>query len=217
MQCPKCKKEIENNSLICNFCKAKIGKICKDCNTYNLITSETCSKCGKVLLKICTECNAANLPDALVCRKCGIEFVSKEQQTDLLQPMYFASMNSQQKIKAKLLEGIKDADSRIITLTGESGCGKNLILRHVISDLQHAKLVWLLGTCTQITQLSPFGYFQDLLLTFFNINNFCPDTLQLKKNSIKFFKQDFPSLTNDEILDLLNFLYPDTLDKYENI
>ena len=217
MQCPKCKKEIENNSLICNFCKAKIGKICKDCNTYNLITSETCSKCGKVLLKICTECNAANLPDALVCRKCGIEFVPKEQQTDLLQPMYFASMNSQQKIKAKLLEGIKDADSRIITLTGESGCGKNLILRHVISDLQHAKLVWLLGTCTQITQLSPFGYFQDLLLTFFNINNFCPDTLQLKKNSIKFFKQDFPSLTNDEILDLLNFLYPDTLDKYENI
>ena len=41
--------------------------------------------------------------------------------------------------------------------------------------------------------------------------------MQLKKNSIKFFKQDFPTLSNAEILDLLNFLYPENLDKYENI
>ena len=217
MQCPRCKKEIEENSLKCGFCNTKVGKFCPDCNTYNLINATECSACGKVLLKICTECGAANLADAISCRKCGIEFISDEEQADLLQPMYFANMNSQQKVKAKLLEGIKNADSRIISLSGESGIGKNLVLRYTINELKNAKLIWLMGTCTQITQLSPFGYFQDLLLTFFNINNFCPDTLQLKKNSIKFFKQDFPTLTNDEILDLLNFLYPEKLDKYENI
>ena len=217
MQCPRCKKEISDNSLKCSFCKAKVGSICKDCNTYNLITATECSKCGKVLLKICTECGAANLPEATSCRKCGIEFIKKEEQVELDQPMYFASMNSQQKIKSKLLEGIKNADSRIITVSGESGIGKNLVLRSTINELKNAKLIWLMGTCTQVTQLSPFGYFQDVLLNFFNINNFCPDTLQLKKNSLKFFKQDFPSLSNNDILDLLNFLYPDNLDKYENI
>lgn len=217
MQCPRCRKEIEDNSLKCAFCGARVGSLCKNCNTYNLITATECSGCGKILLKICSECGAANLPEAKECRKCGMEFVSEESKSELLQPMYFASMNSQQKIKAKLLEGIKDADVRIITLGGESGIGKNLVLRYTINELKNAKLIWLMGTCSQITQLSPFGYFQDLLLTFFNINNFCSDTLQLKKNSLKFFKQDFPTLTNNEILDLLNFLYPDNLDKYENI
>ena len=116
-----------------------------------------------------------------------------------------------------LLDAIKDADTSIITLSGDSGSGKNLVLRYVINDLKNAKLIWLQGTCTQVTQLSPFGYFQDVLLNFFNINNFCPDTLQLKKNSIRFFKQDFPTLSNMEINDLLNILYPENLDKFENI
>lgn len=221
MQCPKCKKEIEDHSLKCNFCNAKVGSLCKHCGTYNLITATQCSGCGEILLRLCSECGAANLPNAKACRKCGIEFVSPEEPTnkpsDNLHPEYYASMNSQQKVKAKLLEGIKDADKKIITVCGESGIGKNLVLRYSINELKNAKLIWLMGTCSQVTQLSPFGYFQDLLLTFFNINNFCPDTLQLKKNSLKFFKQDFPSLSSQEILDLLNFLYPESQDKYENI
>ena len=217
MQCPKCKKEIDNNSLKCNFCGTKVGSLCKKCNSYNLITATSCENCGEMLLKICTECGAANLPNAKLCRKCGIEFVSEEKTESVVQPTFFASMDSQQKIKAKLVEGIKSPDARFITLSGESGIGKNLVLRYAISELKNAKLIWLMGACTQVSQLSPFGYFQDLLLTFFNINNFCPDTLQLKKNSLKFFKQDFPSLNNNEILDLLNLLYPDNLDRYENI
>lgn len=218
MLCPKCKKEIENNSLKCTQCGAKIGSLCTDCGTYNLITAKECKKCKKTLLKICNQCGAANLPSSEVCRKCGNKFINESNNLqDKLQPAYHATMNSQQKIKAKLIEGIKDPDFKIISICGESGCGKNLVLRSAISELQSAKLIWLMGSCTQITQLSPFGFFQDLLLTFFNINNFCPDTLQLKKNSLKFFKQDFPLLNNNEILDLLNFLYPENVDKYENI
>ena len=216
MKCPKCKKVIEENSLKCDFCGAKVGSICPDCNNYNPITALKCSKCDKELIRICSECGAANLPDAPKCRKCGIDFVSSTKETTT-PPSYYATLNSQQKAKAHLLEGIKDANSRIITISGDSGCGKNLVLRYTINDLKNAKLTWLFGSCTQTTQLSPFGYMQDLMLSFFKINNFCPDTLQLKKNSMRFFKQDFPSLTNDEIADLLNFLYPENLDRYENI
>ena len=217
MLCPKCKNEIEDNSLICPECNTKIGSFCKDCGTYNLITAEECSGCGKKLLRICSECGAANLPDSKICRKCGIEFLSKESEEELLQPIYFADMNSQQKVKSLLIEGLKDPEKKIITICGENGSGKNLVIRYAINELKDAKIAWLFGTCTQITQLSPFGYFQNMLLSFFNINNFCPDTLQLKKNSLKFFRQDFPTLDNNEVNDLLNLLYPEKTDIYENI
>lgn len=214
MLCPKCKKEIEDNSLKCEFCNTKVASICKNCGTLNPINALECTNCHEILLKKCPECNAVNLPSSSVCRKCGYEFNKKNKKINF---EYNSEKFSQQKAKIKLLESIKDGNSIVITISGESGIGKNLVLRYTINDLKNAKLIWLIGNCTQISQLSPFGYFQDLLLTFFNVNNFCPDTLQLKKNSIKFFKQDFPTLTNSEILDLLNFLYPENLDKYENI
>lgn len=218
MLCPRCKNEIKDKSLKCSICGAKIGVLCKDCGNYNLINSPKCSYCGKILLRICGNCGAANLPDAKSCRKCGIELINEPRSIQKeSKPTYSAHSNSQQKVKAHLIEGIKSPDIKIITLSGESGSGKNLVLRYTISELKGAKLIWLMGTCSQTTQLSPFGYFQDLLLNFFNINNFCPNTLQLKKNSIKFFKQDFPTLTYEETLDLLNLLYPNNTDIYENI
>lgn len=215
MQCPKCKKEIKNNSLKCEYCGSKIGTLCKKCGKYNPINAIKCSSCNEPLLKICTECNSANLPNAKKCRKCGIEFINEQVKANI--NTNSDNLNTQQTVKLKLIEAIKNVDSKIITLSGESGIGKNLIIRMVANELKNAKIIWLLGACTQLTQLSPMGYFQDLLLSFFNINNFCPDTLQFKKNSIRFFKQDFPSLTNKEILDLLNFLYPNELDRYENL
>ena len=222
MQCPKCKKIIDDNILKCDSCGTRVASVCKKCGNINSIRATECSNCKEPLLKICSECGSANLPNAKFCRKCGIEFVlsdsSEQKHTDnKLNSGHYAETSSQQRIKSLLSDSIKDAETSIITVSGESGSGKNLILRYVINDLKNAKLIWLLGTCTQVSQLSPFGYFQDVLLSFFNINNFCPDTLQLKKNSIKIFRQDFPTLSNSEILDLLNLLYPENLDKYENI
>ena len=221
MQCPKCKNEISAQSIKCEKCGTRVASVCKTCGAINPIRATECKQCHTVLLKICTECGSANLPDAKFCRKCGVEFIygtsipTKTNKT--VNTEYKPETYSQQKAKTCLSEAIKDADTYIISLNGESGCGKNLILRYTINELKDAKLVWLMGTCTQITQLSPFGYFQDVLLNFFNINNFCPDTLQLKKNSIRFFRQDFPSLSNNEIVNLLNFLYPENIDKFENI
>ena len=216
MLCPKCKKEIEDNVLICNHCSTKVASICKRCGTYNLITSKECISCGEKLLKICDKCGAANLPNSKTCRKCGILFENSKHK-EKKDTIYHGEYNSQQKVKAKLVEAIKNADTKIITISGDSGIGKSLIIRLAINELKSAKVLWLSGTCTQITQLSPFGYFQELLLNFFNINNFCLDTLQLKKDSLRFFREDFPTLSNNEILDLLNFLYPENLDYYENI
>ena len=113
MLCPKCKKEIEDNSLKCKYCNTKVASICKECGAINSITSTECSVCHKALLKICSECGAANLPDAKKCRKCGYEFIKSKS---IHKPEYSADLSSQQKVKAKLLDAIKDADSTIITL-----------------------------------------------------------------------------------------------------
>jgi len=221
MLCPKCKNELDENTLKCPDCGTRVATVCKKCGSVNSIRAIECSHCHEPLLKICTECGSANLPSADFCRKCGVQFIStdvvKKKANEAAAPEYTADVKSQQKARNILLDAIKDADTSVITLSGESGSGKNLVLRYVINDLKSANVIWLLGTCTQVTQLSPFGYFQDVLLNFFNVNNFCPDTLQLKKNSIKFFRQDFPTLSNNEIMDLLNILYPENLDRYENI
>ncbi len=226
MNCPKCKKEIDENTIKCPHCHTKIGSLCKFCGAYNPITVSVCSFCKSELLKHCPECNALNLPEAATCRKCGHKFIQSEENDDELnkyveevRPVIKPESKaiSQQKAKNLLVKAIKDDNVKIISISGESGIGKNLILRFAASDLKSYKFVWLLGKCTQITQLTPMGFIQDVLLTFFNVNNYCIDTLLLKKNAVKFFKQDFPSLSNSEILDLLNFLYPEKTDYFENI
>ena len=174
MLCPKCKKEIENHSLKCKYCKTKIGSVCKDCGTYNLITATECAKCGKVLLKICTECGAANLPEASSCRKCNIEFTKEPLSVDN-SFTYVASMNSQQKIKQKLIEAINDIEPKIIALNGESGSGKSLVLKHAINEFKSAKLIWLLGTCTHLTQLSRFAF------KFFQYQQFLPKHIAIQE------------------------------------
>ena len=174
MQCPKCKKDLDAKSVKCDRCGTRVATVCKKCGTVNPIRATECSNCHEVLLKICTECGSANLPNAKSCRKCGVEFVVKSNEQDSSAKTRNREnrmeYKSQQKIKSALLDAIKDPDSTVISLNGDSGSGKNLVIRYVVNDLKKAKLVWLHGTCTQVTQLSPFGYFQDLLLTFFNIS-----------------------------------------------
>ena len=226
MKCPKCKKEIEDNTIKCPHCNTKIGSLCKFCGAYNPITASVCLSCKSELLKHCPECNSLNLPEASVCRKCGYKFIRPEDEdaelnkyVEEIEPLIKNESKavSQQKAKNLLVQAIKDDNVKIISISGESGIGKNLILRFAANELKSYKFVWLLGKCTQITQLTPMGFIQDVLLTFFNVNNYCVDTLLLRKNAAKFFKQDFPTLSHNEILDLLNFLYPEKTDYFENI
>ncbi len=225
MKCPKCKKEIEEKTLKCPHCKTKIGTLCRFCGAYNQITSTVCSSCKAELLKRCPSCNALNKPEAITCRKCEHTFVQKEDENEELNQYIKDAWEikpeqdavSQQAAKNMLQKAIKNDDIRVISISGESGIGKNLIINITANDLKGYKFIWLVGKCTQITQLAPMGFIQDLLLTFFNINNYCNDTLLLKRNAMKFFKQDFTTLSHNEILDLLNFLYPEKTDYYENV
>ncbi|MBP7212043.1 hypothetical protein KBA27_04335 [bacterium] len=231
MKCPKCKKIIEDNSLKCTFCGARIGSVCKKCNTYNSIYNLKCTNCQEELLKICPSCKSINFPNVEKCRKCGFSFVTgKPAQAKKVEDavsedipanadklIYEGKPCSQIKAKDILLKALKLPDKKIMAIIGEKGAGKSVVLKSAIAELREAKISWLLGECTAVTQLSPCGLIQDILLTFFNARNFCADGLQMKKNSQEFFHTNFPTLSTEEIFRLLNLIYPATTDFYENI
>ena len=247
MICPKCKKEIPEKSLKCTFCSAKIASLCKKCGAYNSIYNLNCTNCRNELLKICPSCNSINLPTATQCRKCEYDFKGTEnrkreteeaskligseswQEPEVKAPnlqtskltndpsTVNAELHPQQRAKEILINALISDDKRIISLNGQKGIGKSIVLKSAIHELKEHQITWLLGECSAITQLSPCGLIQDILLTFFNITNFCSDNLKLKKESQRFFQSEFPTLTNDEIFNLLNILYPTNKDYYENI
>jgi len=226
MLCPKCKSEIADDSLKCDKCGLRVGRLCPNCKTHNILTAHKCKNCGTTLLKSCPNCGAMNTSKASTCRRCGALLIKKSETSSNKEPKntmvdsmpkYEAVYYSQSKAKEKLKEAILNQDKRIVALTGESGVGKNLVIQFVSTELKAKQLVWLEGKCSPHTKLTPFGYFQDVLLTLFNLNNFCIDIENLKKESVKFFKQDFPDMGVKDIHDLVNIMYPEKFGEFKNI
>src|SRR5574344_1772136 len=237
MICPKCKKTIPDNSIKCSCCGARIGSMCKKCNTYNSIYNLKCTKCKEELLKVCPSCKSVNFPNATKCRKCGEPFELKTEEkteskqqnsskaTEVSQPTSASNSQlvsqitaySQLKAKEILIKNIADINKKIISVIGENGVGKSIVIKSAIAELKDSKVSWIVGNCSATSQLRPCGLIQDLLLAHFNVTNFCSDSLKLKKDSQKFFQNEFPTLTNDEIFNLINILYPSSTDFYENI
>lgn len=230
MICPKCKKEIDDNSIKCPECGAKVGRLCPNCKTHNIISAMKCKNCNYVLLKTCPNCGATNTSKAATCRRCGAEFESKKKapapapvssnvHDSLVEsmPKYEAIYLTQQSAQEKMKEAILDDNVKIVAISGESGIGKSLVIKFVAKELESHNMIFISGKCYGYTKLTPFGYFQDLFLTLFNLNNFCIDLNGLKTESLKFFKQEFPVLTNEEISEFINFLYPEKFGEFKNI
>ena len=221
MKCPICKKTIPDNALKCPFCKARTGLICKNCNTVNSVFDFTCKNCGKEILKLCPSCKSVNFPNAEKCRKCGHEFTKQtepdKQKQKEIKLEYPANLVSQQSAKNILVKGLLSKDKKIFSLSGEKGSGKSLVLKAIMQTLKEDNISWLYGKCTPLTQITPGGLIQDILLNVFNLPNFCINNIDFKKNASQYFKNEFSDLNNNEIFDLLNFLYPVKEGTFENI
>lgn len=211
MKCPICKKTIPDDALKCPYCKARTGLVCKKCGTVNSLFDLTCKNCGNDILKQCPNCKAVNFPDADKCRKCG--FIFNEKQEPVLE--YQPNLISQMSAKNILVRGILSKDKKIFSLSGEKGVGKSIVLRTIMQELKGFSLLY--GKCTPITQLTSGGLIQDILLNIFNLPNFCLNDARFKKDAFKFFKNEFSELENNEITELINFLYPEKEGTFENI
>jgi len=220
MKCPICKKTISDDALKCPYCSTRTGIVCKHCNTVNSIFELTCKTCGQEILKICPQCKSVNFPNALNCRKCKYPFPQKEKPEEK-QPNLFeiGSQNlvAQQSAMNILVKCILADNKKVMSLSGPKGSGKTLVLSHIIQELREKQYVWFYGTCTPITQLTPGGLLQDMILNLFNLPNFCINNNKFRKDASKYFQNEFPYLLPEEVLDLLNFLYPTRNGNFENI
>lgn len=217
MKCPVCKKNIPDLALKCPNCGSRTGLLCSECGTINPIGSMTCKNCSQELLKICPHCNGVNFPEAKKCRKCGYSFEKKKQSPngDLLK--YSPKLYTSKQAFDILSDEILSAEKKIFSITGEKGLGKSSLLKKVIKNLEKEKLNWCIGKCTPLTQLTPGGVVQDMLLNLFKLPNYCINNDDLQNNAISFFTNEFRFLKPDEILDFINFLYTFKDGNYEDI
>lgn len=234
--CKKCNAYNPIYNLNCEQCKTPLLKICPVCKSVNFPEALKCRKCENVFEKeiikepiapvtdekmgTSIQQPAAIQEDVSVGTEQPVEIF--EQQEPIEEPVqkttfeYVGEMYSQQKAKELIIKGISSG-KRVMSLSGVKGIGKSIVLKSILNEMQNQDMMWLIGECSSITQLSPCGLIQDILLTFFNVANYCADSLKLKKDSQKFFQNEFPTLTNEEIFNLLNLLYPANSDYFENI
>lgn len=354
MRCLKCKKEISDNLLRCNFCNTKVKTVCPICGTVNVITSEFCEGCGLQLLKYCPECKSVNLPNVSQCRKCGAKFekddaivtisdlndnnkpeaapekenlplskpennvaqddneplvldkadefdfaeeqenspaetanteqtqdtpekidedeldlsefadsefenpsiefeenennepseqVIPEEKTDTppkkaeeisqeieqfreeLEDDFSGVSNDQSNIKIcdqmkckkLIVNAIRNPDKLIIGMSAPEGSGKSTVLKYLFGDLMNENHAWLWGECSANSQISPFGIFQEMILTFFNMPNFSNMSQDFLKQAKTMLSQTLPNFSQTEIFNLFNFLYPTLTANFEDI
>ena len=225
MKCPVCKKNIPQSALKCPYCKTRTGLLCGHCNTVNPVGALVCSKCGSELLKLCPRCNSVNFPIATKCRKCGAPLAAptpkkqtkEENKSQGLNFGFKPKMYSNEQAFELLVDGLHSKDKKVFSISGTKGAGKSSLLKQVIKNLEHDRLEWCIGKCTPLTQLTPGGVVQDMLLSLFKLPPFYTANDELQNEAVKFFTNEFRFLNSSEISDFLNFLYNSKDGNYEDI
>lgn len=350
MRCFKCKNEIQDNLLRCNFCNTKVQTVCPVCSSVNPITSEFCAVCGLQLLKYCPNCHSVNLPSATTCRKCDTPFeideatitisdlnqkdteiikidsadilikntsmlpkdsgplpvlkpvnpddirlseedvqerksissftdllalsaesdsievgsllkenddlttntdtainddknqviqndfveevvISKEEvvESNLQEEINEDDSSEEQNIFPEIVEydqmksknlivkSILDSQKKIIGLSSPEGSGKSTVLKYLFDDLKNHKIAWFWGECSANSQISPFGIFQEMILTFFNMPNFSNMSQEFLLQAKQMLSATLSFYSFEEIELLFNFLYPNMTAKFEDI
>jgi tetratricopeptide (TPR) repeat protein/ribosomal protein L40E len=217
MKCPACKKNIPDESLKCPICNTITSIACPNCNTINPIGNLHCKNCSAELLKICSHCGGVNFPDSEKCRKCGTPFIIKKKELSGQKPAYLPNLIGFEQAFEILKDGIESKDKRFFSITGEKGIGKTYLLKKIITSLKDSKYQWCIGKCTPLTQLSPGGVIQDMLLNLFKLPNYNIHSQNLNDDAEKFFTNEFKFLKPNEISEFINFIYNFQDGNYEDI
>ena len=147
-------------------------------------------------------------PDAIIAQT-----VTEEQAIPVVEQTEY----DQIKAKNRIINALKQPEKLIIGLSAPEGYGKSTILRYLFSDLLKQNYVWLWGECSANSQISPFGIFQEIVLTFFNMPNFSNMSNDFIRQARRMLSESLPFFNADEISYLFNFLYPSLTAKFEDI
>ena len=68
MECPKCHKNLSENTLVCPYCHKVLALTCPNC--HSISQSSVCTKCGYIILEKCPKCKKMVPTTSQKC-KCG--------------------------------------------------------------------------------------------------------------------------------------------------
>lgn len=125
--------------------------------------------------------------------------------------------HDQMKCKNLVVKAVRNPEKLIIGLNAPEGYGKSTVLRYLFGDLMHQNCAWLWGECSANSQISPYGVFQEMILTFFNMPNFSNMSQDFLKQAKTMLSESLPFFTQEEIFNLFNFLYPSLTAHFEDI
>lgn len=123
----------------------------------------------------------------------------------------------QMKCKNLLVKSILDPSKKIIGFSAPEGFGKSTVLKYLFEDLKKQPRAWFWGECSANSQISPFGIFQEMILTFFNMPNFSNMSQEFLAQARQMLTATLPFFSYNEITNLINFLYPHLIAKFEDI
>jgi tetratricopeptide (TPR) repeat protein len=141
-----------------------------------------------------------NFAENSQCRKCGSEFEKTEPPKETPAETKVLRTDAVLQNDAAILKAVESG--KTVVISGEAAP----VLKSAAEQLQQYSMVY--GKCTGLTQLTPGGVIQDILLSLFGLANFCIYNAQFKKDAFKFLHHEFPELSGSEVSDLVNFLYP---------
>lgn len=145
-------------------------------------------------------------------------------------PEFTQSKSVKEAVALELIfDTINDPASEIkgISLNAPRGTGKSFLLEKLYKKLEDTNILVLKGHCSALTQITPLGLVQDVLLSLFNLS-FVPSKYEkrvqelrnvLQKNlSFAGSKDAQGGAIGSEIIEtLINLVYPVGEDFYENI
>lgn len=131
----------------------------------------------------------------------------------------FSQYIIQQDIVIKTIQNIKNSiNKHIIALNGPEGCGKTAVINQIRNILTNDGYLCLFGSCTPLSQITSFGYFQDALLRMIGLPPYINSTEAFMRDFRKSELNNFFSFLHPHELSLfINLLYPSQKDDFENI
>ena len=145
-------------------------------------------------------------------------------------PEFTQSKSVKEDIALELVyDTLSDSSSEIkgISINAPRGAGKSFLLEKLYKKLEDTNILVLKGHCSALTQITPLGLFQDILLSLFNLS-FVPSKYEKRVKELRNVLQKNLSFMNgkegenndfnpSKIETLINLVYPVGVDFYENI
>ena len=149
-------------------------------------------------------------PELLLDIKTNQDYISTERG--------IIEFSDSQSLLNMLMQVFEQPNKKIIAVGGEEGAGKTTVVNAFLMSLYQKQITCLKSECSESTKTAPYGAVRDALLKLFSLPDFQPNMQSFMSEQTKdIYASQFTTLSPQEILDFMNFLYPSVTAEYKTV